>query len=250
MRGAPSALRLHGAAREAHVRESGRVNSRLLSLPARPSAHSARAVAPERHRNPSSHQQQSSAPVRNVERRVPGPTNASPHASPEQSCSVFLQPRTTSFNGTGRVSQAAGTASPVSQMASVPKLPWGSVSPLGFISRLLLAPVSPQRWAHGEKSHPGVLFPSLCHQLVLTGLTEGKSKEAQGSCIVGNMQRVRILFIFHPGSSRQLAVEDPNETERCSSLCQLLGGKYRCVTCAGAAGTEVSVVSAMFHTGI
>lgn len=174
VRGAPSALRLHGAAREAHVRESRRVNSRLLSLPARPSAHSARAAAPERHRNPSSHQQQSSAPVRNVERRVPGPTNASPHASPEQSCSVFLQPRTIYFNGTRCVSQAAGAASPFSQMAPVPKLPWGSVSPLGFISRLLLAPVSPQRWAHREKSHPGVLFPSLCHQLVLTGLTGEK----------------------------------------------------------------------------
>lgn len=57
---------------------------------------------------------------------VSEPSQALPGCQPihplEQSCSVFLQPRTISFNSRRCVNQAPSTISPVSQMASVSKL--------------------------------------------------------------------------------------------------------------------------------
>lgn len=74
------------------------------------------------------------------------PRTPSPHISVEQSCAVFLQPRTTSFNERKRcASQTSIAVSPVPQTASV-------LNPPGLRFHLLLAPASPQWCAHNEKS--------------------------------------------------------------------------------------------------
>lgn len=98
----------------------------------------------------------------------------------------------------------------------------------------------------------GVPFMSFCHLCSLCWLVlqvrRGQVQEGAGlpCSAVGNIQSIHILLMPHLGPE---ALEVPSVTGRRPSLCQLLG-KYRCITCAGAAGAEVSVTSAVFHIGI